>query len=323
MNRRFGSLAGAAATVVVMLATNSIATAAATPPVSNPDIIAHFDRNAGQSPEDMALEPDGAADISMARASSAVRVTLDGHIELLGQLPRTGGCPFLGFPVSAGIARADDGSVYLANCTGNADTGIWRLRHGAQPTKIAQLPANSFPNDMALDEHSDNLYLADSLLGVVWTVPTTGGTPRVWATGPALARSSLFGANGVDVQDHAVWVGNTDQGTILQIPINRDGTAGAVRTAVAGLTGAIDNFTVFGRDDAIIAALAFSNQVILIHPGAPPQVVLTAADGLSTPTDVALRHDTIYVSSFALPPLTDPNLLVAHLARATGGMQRQ
>lgn len=315
MNRRFGSLASAAATGIVMLVANGSAAAAASPPVSNPRIVAHFDLSAGQSPEDIALEPDGAADISMAKASSAVRVTLDGHTQLLGQLPRTGGCPYLGFPVSAGIARAQDGAVYLANCTGNADTGIWRLRRGAQPTQIAQLPASSFPNDMALDEHSGNLYLADSLLGVVWTVPTIGGTPKIWAAGPALARTSLFGPNGIDVHDHAVWVGNTDQGTILRIPINRDGSAGPIHTAVAGLTGAIDNFTVFGRDDTIIAAQALSNQVILIHPGAQPQVVLTAADGLSTPTDVALRHDTIYVSSFALPPLTDPNLLVAHLAR--------
>jgi len=312
MRGRLGVLACAA---VAMLVADSIAAAAAAFMVTNARIVAHFDSNAGQSPEDIAVEPDGAADISMARASNAVRVTLDGHVRLIGQLPRTGGCPFLGFPVSAGIARAHNGSVYLANCTGNADTGIWRLRSDSQPTEIARLPATSFPNDMALDDGSGNLYLADSLLGVVWTVPAIGGTPKVWASGPALARVSLFGANGVAVHDQAVWVSNLDQGTILRIPIERDGTAGPIRTAVTGLTGGIDNFTVFGRDDTIIGALAGSNQVVLIHSGAPPQVVLTAADGLASPTDVKLRHDTIYVSSFALPPLTDPNLLVAHLSR--------
>lgn len=315
MRGRFGALAVATAAVIVMVLVNGIAAAAATLPVSSPRIVAHFDPDAGQSPEGIALEPDGTADISMARASNAVRVTLDGRSELLGQLPRTGGCPFLGFPVSAGIARAHDGSVYLANCTGNADTGIWRLRRGARPVEIARLPASSFPNDMTLDERSGRLYLADSLLGAVWTVPATGGTPRIWATGPALARTSLFGANGIDVHDHAVWVGNTDQGTILRIAIDRDGTAGPIQTAVSGLAGAVDDFIVLGRDDTIIAALAGSNEVISVRPGAQPQVLLTAADGLSTPSDVALRHGTIYVSSLGLPPLTDPNLLVAHFAR--------
>jgi hypothetical protein len=48
----------------------------------------------------------------------------------------------------------------------------------------------------------------------------------------------------------------------------------------------------------------------------PPQVVLTAADGLSSPTDVAVRQDTIYVTSAAyFTPATGPNLLIAHLHR--------
>src|SRR5215467_7110955 len=99
MRGRLGVLACAA---VAMLVADSIAAAAAAFMVTNARIVAHFDSNAGQSPEDIAVEPDGAADISMARASNAVRVTLDGHVRLIGQLPRTGGCPFLGFPVSAG-----------------------------------------------------------------------------------------------------------------------------------------------------------------------------------------------------------------------------
>jgi len=36
---------------------------------------------------------------------------------------------------------------------------------------------------------------------------------------------------------HAVWVSNTDQGTIMEVPIRRDGTGGGIRTAVAGLSG--------------------------------------------------------------------------------------
>jgi len=60
-------------------------------------------------------------DISLARASTGVRVTRGGHVELLGQLPRSGNCPVLGAPFSAGIARARNGVVYLVNCVGNAE----------------------------------------------------------------------------------------------------------------------------------------------------------------------------------------------------------
>jgi len=36
-------------------------------------------------------------------------------------------------------------------------------------------------------------------------------------------------------------------------------------------------------------------------------------DGLSNPTDIAVRHDTIYVTNAAYFTFTDPNLLIAHL----------
>ena len=297
------------------LIVGSGAAVAATPPVSQPRIVTHFSLSAGQTPEDIALEPDGAVDVSFAKADQVARVTRSGHVDVLGQLPKSGNCPVIGVPVSAGIARAHDGAVYVVDCTGNADTGVWRIRPGSAPVRIAQLPVNSFPNDMALDDQSGDLYIADSLLGVVWKVPTRGGAPLIWATGPALERTSFFGANGIAVHHQAVWVSNTDQGIIVEIPIRADGGAGSIRPVVTGLAGGVDNFTVFGLDDTILATVDRSNQVVLIRPGGHPQVVLTAADGLSNPTDVKVRHDTVYVTSAAYFTFNDPNLLIAHLHR--------
>src|SRR6266568_1756853 len=212
MIRRHGTTIAAAA--VVALSAGSSAAEAATAPVSHPRIIAHFSLSAGQTPEDIALEPDAAVDVSFAKADQVARVTRGGQVDVLGQLPASGSCPVIGFPISAGIALAGDGAIYVIDCTGNADTGVWRLQNGSAPAQIAQLPTNSFPNDMALDGQTGDLYITDSLLGVVWKVPTRGGGPSVWATGPALQRSSFFGANGIAVHDHAVWVSNSDQGTI-------------------------------------------------------------------------------------------------------------
>ncbi len=312
MIRPYGRTVVAAAAAVAALSLARGAAAAATGPVSDPRIVAHFSLSAGQTPEDMVLEPDGAVDVSFAKADQVARVTPGGHVEIQGQLPATGNCPVIGIPVSAGIARASDGAIYIIDCTGNADTGVWRIAEGSAPVQIAQLPANSFPNDMALDNQTGNLYIADSLLGVVWKVPTNGGSPSVWAAGPALQRTSFFGANGITVHGHAVWVSNSDQGAIVGIPVRADGSAGTIRPVVTGLAGGVDNFMVLGQDDTILAALDQSNQVVLIRPGGHPQVVLTAADGLSSPTDVAVRHNTIYVTSAAYFT-SDPNLLAAHL----------
>ncbi len=313
MMRRYGRTIVAAAAAAVAFVAGSGAVEAVTAPVSHPRIVAHFSLSAGQTPEDIALEPDAAVDVSFAKADQVARVTRGGHIDVLGQLPASGSCPVIGFPVSAGIARAGNGTIYVIDCTGNADTGVWRLRDGSAPVQIAQLPTNSFPNDMALDGQTGDLYITDSLLGVVWKVPTRGGGPSVWATGPALQRSSFFGANGIAVHDHAVWVSNSDQGTIVKIPIRADGSAGTIQPMVTGLTGGVDNFTVLGSGDTILATLDQSSQVILIRPASRPQVVLSAMDGLSNPTDIAVRHDTIYVTSAAYFTFTDPNLLTAHL----------
>jgi hypothetical protein len=315
MINRFGKTAMLTAAAAVALVALGGAAGAATAPVSDPHIVAHFNLGAGQTPEDFALAPDGAVDVSFAYADQVTQVTGGGNTQILGQLPRTGACPVIKAPVSLGIARARNGTVYAVDCTGNADTGVWRLRPGYAPVQIAQLPADSFPHKMALDDQAGELYIADSLLGVVWRVPVGGGTPGIWARGPELQRTSVFGANGITLHDHAVWVSNTDQGTIVEIPIRADGSAGPIRTVVTGLAGEVDDFTVLSPDDTILAALNPSSQVVLIRPGAQPQVVLTAADGLSNPTDVAVQGGWIYVTSAAYFTRNDPNLLVARLNR--------
>lgn len=110
---------------------------------------------------------------------------------------------------------------------------------------------------------------------------------------------------------------------ITEIPVQDDGTSGAIRTAVTGLPFGVDGFLMLGHDGdhndkrdgsdvTIIAASVLTNQVIAVQPGGQPQVLLTAADGLQNPDKVALHGDRLYVSSSAYLTGTDPNMLVAH-----------
>jgi hypothetical protein len=319
MIERFGALAIAAALAAGALtaAAGPAGAAGATGDVltvSGPRIVAHFDLSAGQTPENVAVEPDGSADVVFSEATEVARVTLGGQVSVLGRLPHAGACAPNPVALSLGLVRLLDGTLFVVDCTGDSNTGVWRIRPGLAPVQIATLPANSFPNDMALDPFHGQLYIADSALATVWRVPITGGAPLAWISDAALAKTSFIGANGIAVHSGAVWVSNTDMGTIVRIPIQSDGTAGPVQTAVTGMAGAIDNFVFVPGTDLILAALVVANEVVLIQ-GGQPHPVLTGADGLSNPTSVAVQSDTVYVGDGAIAGGGDPNLLIAHIDR--------
>jgi hypothetical protein len=164
---------------------------------------------------------------------------------------------------------------------------------------------------MALDHRAGMLYIADSLVGVVWRVPISGGPAVSWAGGPALAPAGFFGANGLKVHEGAVWVSNDDQGTLLRIPITAGGRPGVIKTMAGGLAG-IDDFAFLGQR-SVLAALDAGNQVALVRPDGSHAIVLTAADGLENPSSVAVRGHDLLVTDAAYTTQHDPNLLIAHL----------
>ncbi len=291
---------------------------AAAPPVSTARVVVHFDLATGQQPENIALEPDGSADLTFSFARQVVRVTRTGHVRVLAQLPAPDhpATPLLGAAIVTGIARATDGTLYVGYATGTSDlTGIWRITRHGDARRIAALPPDGLPNGLALDQRAGQLYVADSVLGIVWRVCVRGGTPAAWATGPALQPAGFLGANGVKVRGSAVWVSNTDHGTVVRIPSRRDGSAGTIVTEVSGLSGP-DDFAFTGRHGELLVALNAANQVALVAPHGMPSIVLTAQDGLSNPTSVAVRRGTIYVPSAAYLTMKDPNLLLARLGRS-------
>lgn len=292
------------------------AASAGVAPVVSVRIAVHFDVTAGQLPENVALAPDGTALVTLAAARQVAAVTRAGSVRTLATLPAPadGGVhtPVLGFPLTTGIARSGDGTLYLLYATGTADlTGVWRVRPGDRPRRIAALPAEGLPNGLALDERRGTLYLTDSVLGRIFTVPVSGGTPTTWSADPTLASTGFLGANGLKLHDGAVWVSNLDQGTLLRFPLER-GRAGTVEVRAAGLVG-VDDFAFTGRGAEVIAALNGPNTVVRIRPGGTVTPLLTAADGLQNPTSVAVRGTTLYVLNAAYLTGTDPNLLLARV----------
>ncbi|WP_189110353.1 SMP-30/gluconolactonase/LRE family protein [Streptomyces camponoticapitis] len=301
------------------LAAPATTTSAANSPATldNARIAAHFDLAQGRMPENIALSPGGTAYVTFAAARQIARVTPGGATRILATLPAPadGGVhtPVLGFALTTGIVRAHDGTLYVLYATGTDDlTGLWRLRPGGEPQRIAALPATGLPNGLALDPRTRTLYMTDSVLGTIWSVPTSGGTPTAWSTAPELASGGFLGANGLKLHGGAVWATNLDKGTLLRIPVLPGGRAGRVQTRATGLTG-IDDFAFTGRGDRVLATLNGPNEVALVQPGGGHATVLTAADGLQNPTSVALHGNTVYVLSAAYTTAVDPNLVLARL----------
>jgi hypothetical protein len=298
----------------------STAANAATSPVSNPRILIHYDAAAGEQPENILAEPDGHLIVTLDFVRQIVRLTPDGAQELLATLPAPPGggadVPVTHTALATGLVRTADGTIYAGYVAGDAGfTGIWRLAADGTPRRVTALPADSFPNGMALDERSGALYIADSIRGAIWRAPVSGGDAEVWAAGEELAPITILGANGLKVHGGFVYVSNSDHKTLLRYPIGRDGAAGPVQTVASG--HALDDFTFVDDTDVVAASLNLENGVALIRPDGSFQIVLTAADGLQTPSAVLVRPGRIYVLSSAHFTHADPNILVADFAPST------
>ncbi|MFF3576045.1 hypothetical protein [Streptomyces mirabilis] len=302
--------------VTALAATLAMAAAVPAAAAPGPDVrfVAHLDKAAGQRPENIALEPGGGADVTFAFSRQVARISPDGAVRVLATLPEPpagAATPALSSPFLGGIVRAHDGTLYFLYATGSSDlTGLWRLRPGGTPQRIAALPVAGLPNGLALDQRSGLLYIADSVLGTVWRVSTAGGTATKWATAPELAPHGFLGANGIKIHNGAAWVSNLDKGTVLRLPITCRGGVGPVETRATDLVN-IDDFAFTGRDDTLLAAINADNEVALVRPDGSHTIVLTAADGLENPTSLAVRGTTAYVASGAYSTDNDPNVLAA------------
>ena len=308
--------AGVAATVFTV--GSASATGAGSPVTAVRSRIAvHFDLAKGQMPENVALSPRGTAYVTFAAARQVAAVTPAGTVRVLATMaaPADGGSntPVLTFALTTGIVRHHNGTLYFLYASGDAgSTGLYRLRPGGTPQRIAALPATGLPNGLALDERTGTFYLTDSVLGTISTVPLGGGAATVWSSAPELAATGFLGANGIKVRHGAVWATNLDKGTLLRIPV-RHGKPEAVQLKASNLVGIDDIAFVGNGDEQVLAALNAPSTVVSIDAAGRATTVLSAADGLQNPTSVAVRGSSAYVLSAAYTTAKDPNLLLATL----------
>ncbi|MET7655398.1 hypothetical protein [Streptomyces sp. NPDC005486] len=287
---------------------------------------ATFDFDAGEIPENITANPDGSVTLSMLGSCAVCQRT---HGPELMRIDASGQRTVLatgqiGEAIS-GNARSSDGTVYYALwAPGNADrNGVYKLLADGTPQRVAALPADSGPNGLAVDAAGRTLYIADSLKGIIWSVPVSGGTATPWLTDAALApvpsEALPIGANGLRFHNGTLWATNFNKGTLLRIPVTTTGTAGPIRQVTGGLPNIDDISFLTPRSDVVFAAQNGSSsqngpdRVLVIYPNGTYKAVLTSADGLASPSATAVRGDRLYITDGGVPDPHDPKLQTARI----------
>jgi hypothetical protein len=289
--------------------TGAVVTLLASAPYASAQVetVALFNPSLLETPENLAIDHANNKYVSLALTGEIRKIAPDGMQSTFVTLPL--GAPPLTFCGSffaglTGITFDERDNLYanLASCD-PASRGVWKIPHDGQPpSRIAALSMQSLPNGIV--HHRDSLYVADSVVGVIWRVADTGGTAAIWASGPALAQipNGLPGPNGLKLFEGELYVSNPSQSTVVAVRIRPDGTAGAVRTHAAGVF--CDDFAFDVHGNLYCGTDPF-NTIVRIAPDGAMDTILSASDGLDGPTAVLFGHRDegfdLYVTNAAFP----------------------
>jgi sugar lactone lactonase YvrE len=212
----------------------------------------------------------------------------------------TGSYTLAGLPV-VGQATIYGADLFVVACPATLSSGAVAkidLTTGAVNPAFAIIPVGC-PNGLAMDAHG-NLYVAD-FAGSIYKV-TQSGLVTLWATGGLLTASSLdgftIGPNDLtyDQQQDALYTTNTGSNTVVEIPINQNGSAGAM-SAYATVPG--PDGLLFDAHGDLYVASPFTNTIFVVSPGGSSVSPLnfTGTETLDAPSAVLLVGNNLYITN--------------------------
>jgi sugar lactone lactonase YvrE len=278
------------------------------------ETIVSFDAAKLEAPENLVFDRDGNLYISLALTGEIRKIAPDGTQSTFAQLP-------LGVPLTpcgalvdimGGLALDEHGNIYVTvNSCDLANRGIWKVSPSGQLQILAHLPIEALANGITI--HHDRLYVADSSLGRVWTLPLEGGPATVWIQDDLLFAppgSPFPGANGIKVYHGDLYVSVSGAGTILAIPFLHNDIAGAPRIhAQVPPPQGCDDFS-FDVHGSLYCTTDPFRTLIRVDPDGSSHILLTAADGLDGPTATAFGihgedRFNLYITNGAFPFFSD------------------
>ncbi len=275
------------------------------------EVLASFDGAAFELPEGLAVR-GGDVLVGFALSSTIDRFDLDGGGRAaFASLPLPP--PNTGF--MTGLTTSSSGEVLaaLASFSGDPVPGAYVAPEGGPSALFASHAELVLPNGFAWSA-SGSLFLTDSARGAVF-VATPQGATSLWAEDPLLAGDPVacggepddlvIGANGIVWTPDAVIVASHDQGLVARIPIEADGSAGALEI-LAGpdcdLLAGIDGLTL-DVDGTVVGAVNRSNRIVRLDASGAVTVLLEGPP-LDFPASVAFGGTgddrALYVTNFAI-----------------------
>ena len=303
---------GMAAAAGAVLALGSSTVAGATEPSApTPSATTVVDFADTVAPEGIAFTPDGSMYVTTSGGGEVWKIGADGVATVEAVLAPTVAAGSFGV---LDVATDRDGRLYAAVASGvPATAGVWTWMPGGQPERIRGSAGLEFANFIAIAADG-SVFVSESFRGQLWRADDWSGELELWSDHPWLKGDGALlgpalpvGANGVAVQDGVVYVANTEEGSILRLPIEADGSAGTptVWTTDPRLVG-IDGITI-GPDGVIYAALLGSSQVARIGWDTRITPLASATDGIDYNSDLAFGvgpyERSVYTVNFSVGEL--------------------
>ncbi|NNC92989.1 MAG: hypothetical protein HKN80_10910, partial [Acidimicrobiia bacterium] len=201
------------------------------------------------------------------------------------------------------------GNAYVAVTTFNpGNHGVYRVTHDGESVRLPGSEAIIFPNDVAFDQQG-NLFVSDTVGGAIWRLAPEGAA-EPWLVDPLLLGTGEagypvpLGANGVAWSDDTLYVANTEQGHVVSVPVNEDGSAGTPLVTSHPQFLFPDGIAV-GADGRIYTALIAQSTIAALDPATGAlEYFATALDGIDWASSLtfgegALDPMSLYAVNYA------------------------
>jgi sugar lactone lactonase YvrE len=221
---------------ILALASQIGGTATAAPAGTFPDFIPLLNATRG-----VAVDKVGNVFVSVGEVQAGVE-----HIMIYQFTPYGVGPSFvadIGRGTIGGLMVTANGDLYAALAAG-ADRGVYQVGRKGQKELLPGSNQIFFANGLAFDERG-TLYVTESVSptaivngkvsgpGGIWRIPRGEG-PELWLRDEVLTGTGALppstpvwiGANGIAYYHGNLFVTNTEKGTVMRIPVLRDGSAG-------------------------------------------------------------------------------------------------
>jgi len=266
-----------------------------------------FDPDIGALPEGVTVDDAGNVYASLSPLGKLVKIAPGSNTaEDFGLVPgiMEGDFGLIGLAVDA--SGNVYGGVFSANPEAN---GVWRFdgTTGAE-TRVDGSQNITLPN--AIDFAGDGtMYVTDTIAGAIWRVPV-GGAAEEWITDPLLAGNESLGfpfpvgANGIVVRDRTVYVGVSETGLVVTVPINSDGSAGQALVFAEVADVVIDGIALDEQGNVYIAN-PMADAIVKVSANGTVDTIAGAGDGLDAPASLVFgtgagNENTLYVSNFSI-----------------------